>query len=60
MRRKKRNNNENIEEFIQRIRREDKRANSEFNEIPKYYINLKRSKDKQKHMLKQFIDYEAK
>ena len=59
MRRKKNKNNKNIEEFIQRIRREDKRANSEFNKIPKYYINLERSKDRQKHMLKQFVDYEV-
>ena len=58
MRRKIKKYKESITEFIQRVRREDKYANPEFNKIPKYYINLDRSKDRQKHMLKQFIDYE--
>ena len=59
MRRKIKKYEESIAEFIQRVRREDKYANPEFNKIPKYYINLDRSKDRQKHMLKQFIDYEV-
>ena len=57
MRRKTKNID--VEGFINKLRREDKYANPQFNKIPKYYINLDRSKDRNKHMLKQCIDYEV-